>query len=133
MIDGFYWSQSQGLGILAISNLFYIQINFKVDPNLSGLEVDVMEMETFWIYHDDFYFYTMSMEEYKNALKDTEWKFKKYVESEMLRCDKEVRMVTEDDQWKWFIIFFTCSMSPKPPYVIRPLQHTEEEFQILLA
>ena len=106
MIDGFYWSQNQGLGILAISNLFYIQINFKVDPNLSGLEVDVMEMETFWIYHDDFYFYTMSMEEYKNALKDTEWKLKKYVESEMLRCDKEVRMVTEDDQWKWFIIFF---------------------------
>ena len=91
------------------------------------------EIEAFWIYHDDFYSYTTRLEEYRDTLQDTERKRKEYVEAEMFRFDRKVWMAAEDKQWKWSSLFCAFSTSPEPACMTRPFQHTEEEFQILLA
>jgi hypothetical protein len=56
------------------------------------------EIEAFWIFHDDFYTYTTPMEEFKNALKNTERRREEYVEAELVRFDREVQMAAEEDQ-----------------------------------
>ena len=84
-------------------------------------------------YHDDFYSYTTRLEKYRDALQDTERKRKEYVEAEMFRFDRQVRMAAEDKQWKWSSLFCAFSTSPEPACMTRPFHHIEEEFQILLA
>lgn len=56
------------------------------------------EIEALWIFHDDFYTYTTRMEEFRNALKNTERRREEYVEAELVRFDREIQMAAEEDQ-----------------------------------
>ena len=51
----------------------------------------------------------------------------------MVRFDREMQMATEEEQWKWCIVFSTFRTTSQPFCVTRPFQHTEDEFQIMVT
>ena len=51
----------------------------------------------------------------------------------MVMFDREMQMATEEEQWKWFILFSVFGTTSQPPYVTRPFQHTEDKFQIMIT
>jgi hypothetical protein len=62
-----------------------------------------LKIKAFWIYHDDFYYYTKRVQKY---IKQAE-----YVKEEMMKFDKEVQMMAEDGQWKLTIFCWRLLIS----------------------
>lgn len=100
-----------------------------VRRSAAGIE---KEIQSFYLHHDDHLTWLAKKKTWEETGLQVERDRKAHIAGEMAEYDRDIRIQAEQREWEWSPLFMDLICAPLPPFLHRPYEHDEDEFQALL-
>ena len=91
------------------------------------------ELDGFCAYHEDQFSYLGRLDAYNASVGGVTKDRTRYVQEKMESFDLKVALVAEDGAWLWYTLYVGLQREPSLPMLKCPYQHTDAEFEAIIA